>query len=110
MSKKVEKMIEELDWAIAEIESPDCNFEKVAEIIVKSCQFMTESIKLNKATDSELEKELSDAYEAIDALTEENEMLQIDIQIILEFLKKSNIDISYIVSRSDKKKKKKGKA
>jgi hypothetical protein len=106
MSKGVEKMIEELDWAIAEIESPDCNFEKVAEIIVKSCQFMTESIKLNKATDSELEKELNSAYEAIDALTEENETLQIDLQIILGFLKKNNIDISYIVSKSEKKKKK----
>jgi len=53
-----------------------------------------------------LEKELSDAYEAIDALTEENEMLQIDIQIILGFLKKNNIDISYVVSKSKKKKKK----
>jgi hypothetical protein len=106
MSKGVEKMIEELDWAIAEIESPDCNFEKVAEIIVKSCQFMTDSIKLNKETDSELEKELNSAYEAIDALTEENETLQIDLQIILGFLKKNNIDISYIVSKSEKKKKK----
>lgn len=107
---KVEEIIEELDKAIAELDKPDCDFEKIGPIIVKSCQFMTDSIKLNKATDSELEKELSDAYEVIDAITEENEMLQIDIQIILEFLKKSNIDISYIVSKSEKKKKKKGKA
>jgi hypothetical protein len=64
---------------------------------------MTDSIKLNKATDSELEKELSDAYEVIDAITEENEMLQIDMQIILGFLKKNNIDISYIVSKSKTK-------
>ena len=97
---KVEEILNDLDWAIAEIEKPDCNFEKIGPIIVKSCQFMTDSIKLNKATDSELEKELSDAYEAIDALTEENEILQVDIQIILEFLKKNNIDISYIVSKS----------
>ena len=97
---KVEDILNDLDWAIAEIEKPDCDFEKIGPIIVKSCQFMTDSIKLNKATDSELEKELSDAYEAIDALTEENEILQVDIQIILEFLKKNNIDISYIVSKS----------
>jgi chaperonin cofactor prefoldin len=105
MSNKVEKMINELDWAIEELEKPDCDFEKIGPIIIKSCQFMTDSIKLNKTTDSELEKELSDAYEAIDALTEENELLQIDIQIILEFLKKNNIDISYIVNRSEDKKK-----
>jgi chaperonin cofactor prefoldin len=105
MSNKVEKMINELDWAIEELEKPDCDFEKIGPIIIKSCQFMTDSIKLNKETDSELEKELSDAYEAIDALTEENELLQIDIQIILEFLKKNNIDISYIVNRSEDKKK-----
>jgi len=97
---KVEDILNDLDWAIAEIEKPDCNFEKIGPIIVKSCQFMTDSIKLHKATDSELEKELSDAYEAIDALTEQNEILQVDIQIILEFLKKNNIDISYIVSKS----------
>jgi chaperonin cofactor prefoldin len=105
MSNKVEKMINELDWAIEELEKPDCDFEKIGPIIIKSCQFMTDSIKLNKETDSELEEELEDAYEAIDALTEENEMLQIDIQIILEFLKKNNIDISYIVNRSEDKKK-----
>ena len=97
---KVEDILNDLDWAIAEIEKPDCNFEKIGPIIVKSCQFMTDSIKLHKATDSELEKELSDAYEAIDALTEENETLQIDMQVILGFLKKNNIDISYIVSKS----------
>lgn len=97
---KVEEILNDLDWAIAEIEKPDCNFEKIGPIIVKSCQFMTDSIKLNHATDSELEKELSDAYEAIDALTEQIEILQVDIQIILEFLKKNNIDISYIVSKS----------
>jgi hypothetical protein len=103
---KVEEILNDLDWAIAEIEKPDCDFEKIGPVIVKSCQFMTDSIKLNKATDFELEKELSDAYEAIDALTEENETLQIDMQIILGFLKKNNIDISYIVSKSEKKKKK----
>jgi hypothetical protein len=102
---KVEEILNDLDWAISEIEKPDCDFEKIGPVIVKSCQFMTDSIKLNKATDSELEKELSDAYEAIDALTEENEILQVDIQIILEFLKKNNIDISYIVSKSKTKKK-----
>jgi len=102
---KVEEIINELDWAISEIEKPDCNFEKIGPIIVKSCQFMTNSIKLNKETDLELEKELSNAYEAIDALTEENETLQIDMQIILGFLKKNNIDMSYIVSKSKKKNK-----
>jgi len=100
---KVEEILNDLDWAIAEIEKPDCDFEKIGPIIVKSCQFMTDSIKLHKATDSDLEKELNDAYKAIDALTEENETLQIDLQIILGFLKKNNIDISYIVSKSKTK-------
>ena len=103
----IEEILNDLDWAIAEMEKTDCDFEKIGKIIVKGCQFMTDSIKFNKETDSELEKELSDAYETIDALTEENEILQVDIQIILEFLKKNNIDISYIVTRSDKEKKKK---
>jgi hypothetical protein len=103
---KVEEILNDLDWAIAEIEKPDCNFEKIGPIIVKSCQFMTDSIKSKKSSEVDLEEELGDAYETIDALIEQNETLQTDIQVILEFLKESKIDISYVVTKISKNKKK----
>jgi regulator of replication initiation timing len=66
----------------------------------------------NESKISELQAELRDAYETINALIESNDILQVDLQIILGFLKQNNIDLSYVVKKTDivkptKKKKKK---
>lgn len=106
-----EKMILELDRAIANLDGDDFDMEKTAMTIQKACKFLAAVIDQSKRENEELSENLRDAEEAINALVEENEILQVDIQLILGFLKKNQIDISYIVTKSDVAKKiKKGKS
>lgn len=105
-----DKVLQELDKAIASLDKPNFDIVKIAETIQRACKFLVGLIEHNAKERKELEKDLSDMEETVDALIEQNEILQVDIQIILEFLKKSGIDLSYVVTKSDIAKKIKGKS
>lgn len=105
-----DKIIQDLDKALAGLDSPDFDLKKTCDTVNRACKFLVAIIENNAREREELEKDLEDMEDSVDALIEENEILQVDIQIILEFLKKSGVDISYIVTKSDiAKKVKKGK-
>lgn len=105
-----DKILKDLDKALSSLDKPDFDMEETAVTIQKACKFLVAVIDQSKRENEELSENLRDAEEAINALAEENEILQVDIQLILGFLKKNKIDISYIVTKSDTAKKvKKGK-
>lgn len=109
MPSQVDKIIKELDETIESLDDPNFNIFKVAKTIQRTCNFLSQLITQNNNARDELNKYIKDTERIVDHLTEENETLQIDIQIILEFLKENNIDLSYIVTKSQKAKKPKGK-
>ena len=103
-----DKILKDLDKALASLDKPDFDMQKTCDTVNRACKFLVAIIENNAREKEELEKDLDDMEETVDALIEENDILQVDIQIILEFLKKSGIDISYIVTKSDIAKKIKG--
>lgn len=105
-----DKILKDLDKALASLDKPDFDMQKTCDTVNRACKFLVAIIENNAREKEELEKDLDDMEETVDALIEENEILQVDIQIILEFLKKSGIDMSYIVTKSDIAKKIKGKS
>lgn len=96
-----DKIIQDLDKALAGLDSPDFDLQKTCDTVNRACKFLVAIIENNAREREQLEKDLEDMEDSVDALIEENEILQVDIQIILEFLKKSGVDISYIVTKSD---------
>lgn len=105
-----DKILKDLDKALASLDKPDFDLQKTCDTVNRACKFLVAIIENNAREREELEKDLDDMEETVDALIEENDILQVDIQIILEFLKKSGIDMSYIVTKSDIAKKIKGKS
>lgn len=103
-----DKVLKELDKAIASLDKPNFDIVKIAETIQRACKFLVALVEQTNRERVELEEDLSDMTETVDSLIEQNEILQVDIQVILEFLKKSGIDLSYVVTRSDIAKKVKG--
>ena len=103
-----DKILKDLDKALASLDKPDFDLQKTCDTVNRACKFLVAIIENNAREREELEKDLDDMEETVDALIEENDILQVDIQIILEFLKKSGIDLSYIVTKSDIAKKIKG--
>ena len=105
-----DKILQDLDKALASLNKPDFDIMKVCDTVQRACKFLVGLVENANRERDELEKDLDDMEETVDALIEENDILQVDIQIILEFLKKSGIDMSYIVTKSDIAKKVKGKS
>ena len=105
---QADKILKDLDKALASLDKPDFDLQKTCDTVNRACKFLVTIIENNAREREELEKDLDDMEETVDALIEENDILQVDIQIILEFLKKSGIDLSYIVTKSDIAKKIKG--
>lgn len=105
---QADKILQDLDKALASLDKPDFDMQKTCDTVNRACKFLVAIIENNAREREELEKDLDDMEETVDALIEENDILQVDIQIILEFLKKSGIDLSYIVTKSDIAKKVKG--
>ena len=101
----VENILADLDKAIVSVNDPNFNIFQASETISNACKFIVIALNASEEREKELEEELKDASTTIDALLEENDTLQVDMQIILEFLKENKIDISYIVMKSKKKKK-----
>jgi len=96
-----DKILKDLDKALASLDKPNFDIMKVCDTVQRACKFLVGLVEHTNRERAEIEKDLDDMEETVDALIEENEILQVDIQIILEFLKKSGIDISYIVTKSD---------
>ena len=96
-----DKILQDLDKALASLDKPNFDIIKVCDTVNKACKFLVALIEQNNREREELEKDLDDMEETVDALIEENEILQVDIQVILEFLKKSGVDMSYIVTKSE---------
>lgn len=88
-----ESILDELDRIIEKLDKNEGSIEEIAKIIT-DCVF-----HFNKEI-FDLKHELVEANLEIDELEEENEMLQTDIEMILAFLKKNHIDISYIVRKT----------
>lgn len=105
---QADKILKDLDKALASLDKPNFDLQKTCDTVNRACKFLVAIIENNAREKEELEAELDDMEEAVDALVEQNEIMQVDIQIILEFMKKSGIDMSYIVTRSDIAKKVKG--
>lgn len=103
-----DKILKDLDKALSSLDKPDFNLQKTCDTVNKACKFLVGIIEQNAKEKEDLEAELDDMEDAVDALVEQNEIMQVDLQIILEFMKKSNIDLSYVVTRSDIAKKVKG--
>ena len=97
----IDKILKDLDKAIASLDKPDFDILKVCLTVQKACKAIVAISDKGDQERAEIEKDISDMEETVDALIEENKILQVDIQIILEFLKKSGIDMSYIVTKSD---------
>ena len=105
---QADKILKDLDKALAGLDKPDFDLQKTCDTVNRACKFLVAIIENNAKEREDLEAELDDMEEAVNALIEENEILQVDIQIILEFMKKSGIDMSYIVTKSDIAQKVKG--
>ena len=104
-----DKILQDLDKALASLDKPNFDLKKTCDTVNRACKFLVGIIESGARERAILEEDLKDAEESINALVEENEIMQVDIQIILEFLKKNGIDISYIVTKSDVAKKAKKK-
>lgn len=96
-----DKILKDLDKALSSLDKPDFDLKRTCDTVNKACKFLVGIIEQNAKEKEDLEAELDDMEEAVDALVEQNDILQVDIQIILEFMKKSGIDMSYIVTKSD---------
>ena len=96
-----DKILKDLDKALSSLDKPDFDLKRTCDTINKACKFLVGIIEQNAKEKEDLEAELDDMEEAVDALVEQNDILQVDLQIILEFLKKSGIDMSYVVTKSD---------
>ena len=105
-----DKILKDLDKALASLDKPNFDLLKVCDTVQRACKFLVALVEQTNRERVELEEDLSDMTETADSLIEQNEILQVDIQVILEFLKNSGIDISYVVTRSDIAKKVKGKS
>ena len=105
-----DKILKDLDKALSGLDKPDFDLQKTCDTINKACKFLVGIIEQNAKEKEDLEAELDDMEDAVDALVEQNEIMQVDLQIILEFMKKSGIDLSYVVTRSDIAKKVKGES
>ena len=105
-----DKILKDLDKALSSLDKPDFDLKKTCDTVNKACKFLVGIIEQNAKEKEDLEAELDDMEDAVDALVEQNEIMQVDLQIILEFMKKSGIDLSYVVTKSDIAKKVKGES
>jgi len=105
-----DKILKDLDKALSSLDKPDFDLKRTCDTVNKACKFLVGIIEQNAKEKEDLEAELDDMEDAVDALVEQNEIMQVDLQIILEFMKKSGIDLSYVVTRSDIAKKVKGES
>lgn len=96
-----DKILKDLDKALSSLDKPDFDLKRTCDTVNKACKFLVGIIEQNAKEKEDLEAELDDMEDAVDALVEQNEIMQVDLQIILEFMKKSGIDLSYVVTRSD---------
>jgi len=100
-----EKLLSELDVALESINEPDCDMLQVANTVSRACRFLVSTLDLAEKQAEELREERDDCQRIIEALVEQNNTLQVDLQIILEFLKENKIDISYAVKKTPKQQK-----
>jgi glucose-6-phosphate-specific signal transduction histidine kinase len=107
---KIDKIINDLDKAIASLDDPNYDVLKVSKTIQSACKFIVSIIDTCNKEKAELREELSESRDIIEALMDDNDVMRVDINVILEFMKKNGIDLTYIVTKSDiAKKVKKGK-
>lgn len=90
-----ESILDELEKVIAKLDTDEANIEEVAKIITDCVFYFDDKIV-------RLCHELTESNKKIAELEEENAVLTTDQEIILEFLKKNKIDISYIVKKTSK--------
>lgn len=104
----IESILKKLDAAISSLESENFDVNEVAQTFQKTCHFLASLLEQDKKERKHLEDDLNDLEEAVNALVEQNDILSVDIQVILKFLKENNINLSYIVTKSDIAQKMKG--
>jgi regulator of replication initiation timing len=90
-----ESILDELEKVIAKLDTDEGSIEEVAEIITDCVFYFDDKIV-------KLCREVTECNKKIVELQEENAVLNTDKEIILEFLKKNKINISYIVKNTSK--------
>ena len=91
------------------------NFIKIINSITKKVDKGTEDVKemASIVTDiindrderlAELTHELTEAYLEIEKLEEENDIMRSDLSVILDYMKKNNINMTYVVKFREKEK------
>ena len=91
------------------------NFIKIINSITNKVDKGTEDVKAMASivTDiindrderlAELTHELTEAYLEIEKLEEENDIMRSDLSVILDYMKKNNINMTYVVKFREKEK------
>jgi hypothetical protein len=91
------------------------NFIKIIESITKKVDKGTEDIKevagiiteiINDRDEkfAALSHELTEAYLEIEKLEEENDIMRFDLSVILDYMQKHNINMTYVVKFREKEK------
>lgn len=107
-------------WVTTQVRVPTLNymedkFIKIINSISKKVDKGTEDVKemagivtsiLNDRDEkfAELAHELTEAYLEIEKLEEENDIMRSDLSVILDYMKKNNINMTYVVKFREKEK------
>jgi outer membrane murein-binding lipoprotein Lpp len=71
--------------------------DKGTEDVKEMASIVTEIINDRDQKLAELAHELTEAYAELDRLEEENDIMRSDLTVILDYLKKNKIDMTYVV-------------
>ena len=78
--------------------------DKGTEDVKEMASIVTDIINDRDERLAELTHELTEAYLEIEKLEEENDIMRSDLTIILDYMKKNNINMTYVVKFREKEK------
>ena len=78
--------------------------DKGTEDVKEMASIVTEIINDRDEKFAALTHELTEAYLEIEKLEEENDIMRSDLTIILDYMKKNNINMTYVVKFREKEK------
>ena len=78
--------------------------DKGTEDVKEMASIVTDIINDRDERLAELTHELTEAYLEIEKLEEENDIMRSDLSVILDYMKKNNINMTYVVKFREKEK------
>ena len=78
--------------------------DKGTEDVKKMASIVTDIINDRDEKFAALTHELTEAYLEIEKLEEENDIMRSDLSVILDYMKKNNINMTYVVKFREKEK------